>query len=53
MPLRVARYCELAVNPDTVRFTAIRNDDEHAKAARRDSCYLIKTDRDDLSMADF
>jgi transposase len=49
---RVARYYELAVDPDTAQFSATLKEDERAKAARLDGCYLIKTDRDDLSAGD-
>jgi transposase len=49
---RVARYYELAVDPDTAQFSATLKEEERAKAARLDGCYLIKTDRDDLSAGD-
>jgi transposase len=49
---RVARYYELAVDPDTAQFSATLKEDELAKAAQLDGCYLIKTDRDDLSAED-
>jgi transposase len=49
---RVARYYELAVDPETAQFSATIKEEERAKAARLDGCYLIKTDRDDLSAAD-
>jgi transposase len=49
---RVARYYELAVDPDTAQFGASLKEEERAKAARLDGCYLIKTDRNDLSAAD-
>jgi transposase len=49
---RVARYYELAVDPDTAQFSATLKKEERAKAARLDGCYLIKTDRDDLSAGD-
>jgi transposase len=49
---RVARYYELAVDPDTAQFSASLKEEERAKAARLDGCYLIKTDRNDLSAAD-
>jgi transposase len=51
---RVARYYELAVvDPDTAQFSATLKEDELAKAAQLDGCYLIKTDRDDLSAEDY
>jgi hypothetical protein len=50
---RVARYYELAVNPDTAQFSATLKEDERAAAAQLDGCYLIKTDRSDLSAQDF
>jgi transposase len=49
---RVARYYDLAVDPDTAQFSATLHEDELAKAARLDGCYLINTDRDDLSAED-
>jgi transposase len=49
---RVARYYELAVDANTAQFGASLNEEEHDKAARLDGCYLIKTDRNDLSAAD-
>ena len=49
---RVARYYELAVDPDTAQFSATPKEEERAKAAQLDGCYLIKTDRDDLSAGD-
>jgi transposase len=50
---RVARYYELAVDPETAQFNATLNEDERARAERLDGCYLIKTDRSDLSAEDF
>jgi transposase len=50
---RVARYYELAVDPDTAQFAATLKQDEYAKAEQLDGCYLIKTDREDLSAVDF
>jgi hypothetical protein len=50
---RVARYYELAVDPDTAQFSATLKEEERADAARLDGCYLIKTDRSDLSAVDF
>jgi transposase len=49
---RVARYYDLAFDPDTAQFSASLKQEEHAKAERLDGSYLIKTDRDDLSAAD-
>jgi transposase len=49
---RVARYYELAVDRDTAQFAATLKQDEYAKAAQLDGCYLIKTDREDLSAVD-
>jgi transposase len=49
---RVARYYELALDPDTAQFSASLKEAERAKAERLDGCYLIKTDRDDLSAED-
>ncbi|MBO0736105.1 MAG: transposase [Alphaproteobacteria bacterium] len=49
---RVARYYELAVDPETAQFSATLKEDERAKAAQLDGCYLIKTDRHDLSADD-
>lgn len=49
---RVARYYELAVDPETAQFSATLKEDERAKAAQLDGCYLIKTDRRDLSADD-
>jgi len=50
---RVARYYELAVDPDTGQFSATLKEDKRADAALLDGCYLLKTDRDDLSADDF
>lgn len=49
---RVARYYELAVDPQTAQFTVTFKEEEHAKAERLDGCYLLKTDRTDLSAED-
>jgi transposase len=49
---RVARYYELAIDPDTALFTAVLKYDQRAVAAQLDGCYLIKTDRSDLSADD-
>ena len=50
---RVARYYELAVDPDSGQFSATLKEDQRATAAQLDGCYLIKTDREDLSADDF
>jgi transposase len=50
---RVSRYYGLAVDPETTQFSATLKEDEHAAAAQLDGCYLIKTDRDDLSAEDY
>jgi|AmaraimetFIIA100_FD_contig_51_3873262_length_2312_multi_11_in_0_out_0_1 transposase len=50
---RVARYYELSIDPNTAQFSAILKEDERAAAAQLDGCYLIKTDRSDLSAQDF
>jgi transposase len=50
---RVARYYELSIDPNTAQFSAILKEDERAAAAQLDGCYLIKTDRSDLSAPDF
>ena len=49
---RVARYYELSIDPDTTQFSATLKEDERAAAAQLDGCYLIKTDRSDLSAQD-
>jgi transposase len=46
---RVARYFDLSYDPQTATFDAQFNVDKYAKAERLDGCYLIKTDRNDLS----
>jgi transposase len=46
---RVARYFDFSYDPDTATVAAPFNADKHAKAERLDGCYLIKTDRSDLS----
>jgi hypothetical protein len=46
---RVARYFDLSYDPQTATFAAQFNADKYAKAERLDGCYLIKTDRSDLS----
>ncbi|MBV8573756.1 MAG: IS1634 family transposase, partial [Acetobacteraceae bacterium] len=49
---RVARYYELALDPESGQFSATIKQDQLANAAQLDGCYLIKTDRDDLSAED-
>jgi transposase len=49
---RVARYYELAFDPDNRQLHATLNQDRRAQAAQLDGCYLIKTDRDDLTAED-
>ena len=46
---RVARYFDLSYDAQTATLQAQFNADKHAKAERLDGCYLIKTDRNDLS----
>jgi len=46
---RVARYFEIAYEPRTATLTAPLNEEKYAKAEQLDGCYLIKTDRSDLS----
>ncbi|HKM81191.1 MAG TPA: IS1634 family transposase [Candidatus Acidoferrum sp.] len=46
---RVARYFDLSYDAQTATLQAQFNADKYAKAERLDGCYLIKTDRNDLS----
>ena len=46
---RVARYFDLSYDAQTATLQAQFNADKYAKAERLDGCYLIKTDRKDLS----
>ena len=46
---RVARYYNLSHNAQTASLTAAFDADKHAKAERLDGCYLLKTNRKDLS----
>jgi transposase len=46
---RVARYFDLSYDPDTATVAAPLNADKYAKAEQLDGCYLIKTERSDLS----
>jgi transposase len=46
---RVARYFDIAHDPGTATLAATLNADKYATAERLDGCYLLKTDRNDLS----
>jgi transposase len=46
---RVARYFDLSYDPHTAIFAAPFNAGKYAKAEQLDGCYLLKTDRTDLS----
>src|SRR6266851_3467889 len=46
---RVARYFDLSFDPHAAIFAAQFNADKDAKAEQLDGCYLLKTDRTDLS----
>ena len=46
---RVARYFDIAHDPDTAALAVTLNADKYATAERLDGCYLLKTDRNDLS----
>lgn len=46
---RVARYYKLSYDAPTASLTAAFDPDKHAKAERLDGCYLLKTNRNDLS----
>jgi transposase len=50
---RVARYFDLDYDPDTATLAAPLNADKYATAEQLDGCYLIKTDRSDLSGDEF
>ena len=50
---RVARYFDLSYDAQTATLQAQFNADKYAKAERLDGCYLIKTDRNDLSGDEF
>src|SRR3974377_2088304 len=49
---RVARYFDLAYDPHTATLAAPFNADKYTKAEQLDGCYLLKTDRTDLSGAE-
>ena len=46
---RVARYFDLSYDPHTATLAAQFNAHKYANAEQLDGCYLIKTDRNDLS----
>ena len=46
---RVARYYNLSHDPQMANLVAALDPDKHAKAERLDGCYLLKTNRKDLS----
>jgi len=46
---RVARYYELSHAPDTATLVSKLDADKHRKAEHLDGCYLLKTDRKNLS----
>lgn len=46
---RVARYFQICHDPHTATLVCELDASQHAKAERLDGCYLIKTDRNDLS----
>ncbi len=46
---RVARYFVIAHDPDSATLAVTLNADKYATAERLDGCYLLKTDRNDLS----
>jgi transposase len=46
---RVARYYNLSYDPQMANLVAALDPDKHAKAERLDGCYLLKTNRKDLS----
>jgi hypothetical protein len=46
---RVARYFDIAHDPQTATIVCAFDAAKHAKAEQLDGCYLIKTDRKDLS----
>jgi len=50
---RVARYYQLAIDPQTGQLTAALDQAKLADAAQLDGCYLLKTDRNDLSGDEF
>jgi transposase len=46
---RVARYYKLSYDPHTTTLLADLDPDKHAKAEQLDGCYLLKTNRKDLT----
>jgi transposase len=46
---RVARYYKLSLDPQTATLVAQFDADKHLKAEQLDGCYLLKTDRKNLS----
>ena len=46
---RVARYYDIDYDPESKCLTRERRQDDYAEAQQLDGCYLLKTDRDDLS----
>jgi transposase len=46
---RVARYYKLSYDPHTATLLADLDPDKHAKAEQLDGCYLLKTNRRDLT----
>jgi transposase len=46
---RVARYFDLSYDAPSATFATPLNEEKHAKAEQLDGCYLLKTDRPDLS----
>jgi transposase len=46
---RVARYYDLSYDPQAASLVVAFNADKHATAERLDGCYLLKTNRKDLS----
>ena len=46
---RVARYYNLSYDPQTANLVAALDPDKHLQAERLDGCYLLKTNRKDLS----
>ena len=45
----MARYYDINYDPESKHLTRERREDEYADAQQLDGCYLLKTDRDDLS----
>jgi transposase len=49
---RVARYHAIAYDAEAQTLTIARKEEAHARAERLDGCYLLKSDRTDLSAED-